>query len=148
MVSGTVPSGLFPFCVFCFSFFFLFRPPPAREEGRVVCLSWAHRPSSGLFILGGQPKHPKGTTNNGDPKGRGRQPANATLEPKWPLSQLPRHRSCERHTDGERRREGRSCCGPAKRELANGSSGPTTARAVKPAKGEGTARAEARTCRG
>ena len=112
MVTGTVPPGLF---------FFPTPSWPGRKAGW-VCLSWAHHPSSGLFILGpppsgarrlvypgtvpqqcnpwrpprspkqkqqpggdrgGQPKHPKRTTNKGDPKGRGRQPANTNLEPKW-----------------------------------------------------------------
>ena len=62
---------------------------PATQLCTTACLSWdrppsvapAAQPKTETTTGGGQPKHPKGTTNNGDPKGRGRQPANATLEP-------------------------------------------------------------------
>ena len=65
---------------------------PATQLCTTACLSWdrppavqsvapAAQPKTETTTKGGQPKHPKGTTNNGDPKGRGRQPAK--LEPKW-----------------------------------------------------------------
>ena len=69
-------------------------PAAIAQRCTTACLSWdrppavqsvapAAQPKTETTARGGQPKHPKRTTNKGDPKGRGRQPANTNLEPKW-----------------------------------------------------------------